>query len=111
MPSAFATETTSGAGAASPVSAHGDGGMNILLYALLKAVIVVAFLGLNAFVLIWAERKISGYIQRRYGPLRVGGPAGALQSAADILKLLTKEDFVPGGAGKGVTGRAGAPRR
>ncbi len=72
--------------------------MNIYLAALLKVVGVLAFVLGNAFILIWAERKISGYMQRRYGPLRVGGPAGLLQSAADILKLMAKEDFVPGGA-------------
>ena len=71
--------------------------MNIYLAALLKVVGVLAFVLANAFVMIWAERKISGYMQRRYGPLRVGGPAGLLQSAADILKLMAKEDFVPGG--------------
>ena len=72
--------------------------MNILLAAVLKVVGVLVFVGLNAFMLIWLERKVSGYIQRRYGPLRVGGPAGIFQSAADILKLMSKEDFVPGGA-------------
>lgn len=72
--------------------------LNIWLAAILKAIGVLAFVGLNAFVLIWAERKVSGYMQRRYGPLRVGGPAGILQSAADILKLLSKEDVMPGGA-------------
>jgi NADH-quinone oxidoreductase subunit H len=73
-------------------------GLQVLLAAVLKALGVLVFIGLNAFVLIWAERKVSGYIQRRYGPLRVGGPAGILQSAADILKLLGKEDIVPAGA-------------
>jgi NADH-quinone oxidoreductase subunit H len=72
--------------------------MNILLAAVLKVVGVLVFVGLNAFMLIWLERKVSGYIQRRYGPLRVGGPAGIFQSAADILKLMSKEDFMPGGA-------------
>ena len=72
--------------------------MNIWLAAVIKAIAVILFVGLNAFVLIWAERKVSGYIQRRYGPLRVGGPAGILQSAADILKLLSKEDFRPSSA-------------
>ncbi len=72
--------------------------MNILLAAVLKVIGVVLFVGLNAFMLIWAERKVSGYIQRRYGPLRVGGPAGILQSAADVLKLLAKEDVMPGAA-------------
>ena len=72
--------------------------LNIWLAAILKAIGVLAFVGLNAFVLIWGERKVSGYMQRRYGPLRVGGPAGILQSAADILKLLSKEDIMPGDA-------------
>ncbi len=77
---------------------EGDGLVNIWLAAVLKAVAVLMFLGLNAFVLIWGERKVSAYIQRRYGPLRVGGPAGIFQSAADILKLLAKEDVMPGDA-------------
>jgi len=72
--------------------------VNILLAAVLKVIGVLAFVGANAFVLIWLERKVSGYIQRRYGPLRVGGPAGIFQSAADIVKLMAKEDFRPGGA-------------
>jgi NADH-quinone oxidoreductase subunit H len=70
----------------------------ILVWAILKVIGVVLFVGLNAFLLIWGERKVSGYIQRRYGPLRVGGPGGILQSAADVLKLLGKEDVLPGGA-------------
>ena len=41
-----------------------------------------------------AERKIMGRMQGRYGPNRVG-PYGALQPLADILKLLTKEQFRP----------------
>jgi NADH-quinone oxidoreductase subunit H len=72
--------------------------LNILLAAVLKVVGVLAFVGANAFVLIWGERKVSGHIQRRFGPLRVGGPAGIMQSVADIGKLLAKEDFVPGEA-------------
>ena len=40
---------------------------------------------------IWLERKVGGHIQLRRGPLHVG-PHGALQSPADVLKLLTKED-------------------
>ena len=41
-----------------------------------------------------AERKLLGRLQSRYGPNRVG-PFGALQPLADILKLLTKEQFRP----------------
>src|SRR6185295_3885771 len=45
-------------------------------------------------VVLLAERKLLGRLQSRYGPNRVG-PFGALQPLADILKLLTKEQFRP----------------
>ncbi len=45
-------------------------------------------------VVLMAERKLLGRFQSRYGPNRVG-PYGALQPMADILKLLTKEQFRP----------------
>ena len=61
---------------------------------------LVAIVALLLFVLnfvmveIWLERKVAGRIQLRRGPLHVG-PHGALQSPADVLKLLTKEDLMP----------------
>src|SRR5688572_5413014 len=61
------------------------------------AVVAMVFLpavSLVAMFSIWWERKVAGHIQSRLGPNRVG-PIGLLQSLADGIKLLTKEDLIP----------------
>jgi NADH-quinone oxidoreductase subunit H len=61
------------------------------------AVLAAVFLGVLSVIAmfcIWWERKVAGHIQSRPGPNRVG-PIGILQSLADGLKLLVKEDLVP----------------
>lgn len=45
-------------------------------------------------LLVWVERRGSAYIQNRFGPNRVG-PLGLMQLAADAVKFLTKEEFMP----------------
>jgi NADH-quinone oxidoreductase subunit H len=44
--------------------------------------------------LIWLERRLLALWQDRYGPNRVG-PFGLLQVLADVIKILTKEDWIP----------------
>lgn len=59
--------------------------------------IVIGFVSVVAMFSIWLERRVAGRIQSRIGPNRVG-PFGLLQSLADGVKLLLKEDIIPSGA-------------
>ena len=66
--------------------------------AALAAVLILNVIAGGALVFIWAERKIAARIQDRLGPTRTGGKFGWLQSLADGIKLLAKEDLMPDGA-------------
>ena len=48
----------------------------------------------SAALLIWWERRLLGFWQDRLGPNRVG-PFGILQIVADVVKLFTKDDWMP----------------
>ena len=68
------------------------------LVSLLIGVVLVATVPLvTVIMLIWVERKFAARIQDRIGPNRVG-PYGLLQSVADAVKMVTKEDITPLGA-------------
>lgn len=71
----------------------------VIAAALIAAGLIVSFVGVSAFLFIWAERKVSARMQDRLGPTRTG-PFGLLQSLADGVKLITKEDVAPDGADK-----------
>ena len=62
---------------------------------------VIALVSVNALFLIWVERKVSGHMQVRLGPMEVG-PHGVIQSVADAFKLMSKELITPEEADKPV---------
>ena len=76
-----------------------DAPWNLVAAGVTAAALLFGFIGLSAFLAIWAERKVSARVQDRLGPTRVG-PFGLLQSLADGIKLLSKEDHAPTGADK-----------
>jgi NADH-quinone oxidoreductase subunit H len=67
----------------------------LLLFSALKIVVVVVIAMFMVAYVVLLERRMSGWIQDRVGPNRVG-PFGLLQPLADGVKAFLKEDFVPG---------------
>ncbi|HEX8524565.1 MAG TPA: complex I subunit 1 family protein, partial [Tepidisphaeraceae bacterium] len=63
-------------------------------YLVMLAAVFLGVISLIAMFCIWWERKVAGHMQARIGPNRVG-PLGILQSLADGMKLLLKEDLAP----------------
>ncbi len=72
--------------------------MELALIALYAFLIVNVML-LSASVLVYAERRVSGFMQNRPGPNRVG-PLGILQPFADVAKFVFKEDIQPAASDK-----------
>jgi NADH-quinone oxidoreductase subunit H len=66
---------------------------------LLKALFALVFLLVMTLFTIWFERRVVGFMQHRKGPT-MNGPFGLLQSLADGMKLMFKEDFTPKAAEK-----------
>src|SRR5439155_13112584 len=68
--------------------------LTLTIYLSVLAAMFLGVMSLIAMFCIWWERKVAGHMQSRIGPNRVG-PIGILQSLADGIKLLLKEDLQP----------------
>ncbi|MGB6031264.1 MAG: NADH-quinone oxidoreductase subunit NuoH [Bacteroidota bacterium] len=68
--------------------------IEFLVIAAAKIVLVLTVILLTVMQLVYAERRVSAFIQDRLGPNRVG-PFGLFQAPADVLKLFLKEEIVP----------------
>jgi NADH-quinone oxidoreductase subunit H len=74
--------------------------MSVIWHIFIVVVVLGIMLTMSA-ALIWLERRLLALWQDRYGPNRVG-PFGFLQVVADMLKIFTKEDWIPPFADKTV---------
>ncbi|HET9146480.1 MAG TPA: NADH-quinone oxidoreductase subunit NuoH [Acetobacteraceae bacterium] len=75
--------------------------MNLILFGLLNIIGILLALVVGAALLTWIERRLLGFWQDRKGPNRVG-PFGSLQVAADMIKILFKQDWTPPFADRGL---------
>jgi NADH-quinone oxidoreductase subunit H len=74
--------------------------LDVLLHVITVLGVLIGALTISAY-LIWLERRALALWQDRYGPNRVG-PFGLLQPLADMVKIFTKQDWIPPFADKPV---------
>ncbi|MDQ0218498.1 NADH-quinone oxidoreductase subunit H [Peribacillus cavernae] len=68
--------------------------LNLGIFSLLAVLLLFVVLGFVTYGIL-SERKVMGFMQMRIGPNQVGGRWALLQTVADVLKLLIKEDTIP----------------
>jgi NADH-quinone oxidoreductase subunit H len=85
---------------ADPLFVHGVT-FAVLVIVVVKVVLAFALLMTSVILMIWFERKLISDMQSRIGPQR-WGPFGLLQTLADGLKLMLKEDLIPSEADRTV---------
>jgi NADH-quinone oxidoreductase subunit H len=68
--------------------------LGVVLFVVVKALLGFAFVLVGVILMIWFERKVLADMQNRVGPARAG-KWGLLQTLADGIKLIFKEDVKP----------------
>ena len=73
--------------------------LNILFSETYKILFLLLPVLVSVAMIVWLDRRIWAFVQKRKGP-NVVGPFGLLQSLADALKYIFKEIIIPAGSNK-----------
>ena len=72
---------------------------SILFSEVLKILMLLVPVLVSVAMIVWLDRRVWAFVQKRRGP-NVVGPFGLLQSVADALKYIFKEIIIPASSNK-----------
>ena len=73
--------------------------LNTFLSEIYKIVFILLPVLVSVALIVWLDRRVWGFVQKRRGP-NVVGPFGLFQTLADALKYIFKEIIIPASANK-----------
>ena len=73
--------------------------LNIIFQEVYKILFLLVPVLVSVAMIVWLDRKVWAFVQKRQGP-NVVGPFGLLQSLADALKYMFKEIIIPSSSNK-----------
>ena len=73
--------------------------LNILIQEIYKIIFLLVPILVSVALIVWLDRRVWGFVQKRRGP-NVVGPFGLFQTLADALKYIFKEVIIPASANK-----------
>ena len=73
--------------------------INIIFQEVYKIIFLVIPVLVSVAMIVWLDRRVWAFVQKRQGP-NVVGPFGLLQSLADALKYIFKEIIIPASSNK-----------